>query len=58
MEELNPKLLGFFTTHYKPGAIGMVGTKGTFGMAIREAQSAVTADGEASLWSHCFILGI
>jgi hypothetical protein len=57
VEELNPKLLEFFTTHYKPGAIGMVGTKGTFGMAIREAQSAVTADGEASLWSHCFIIG-
>lgn len=35
----------------------MVGTKGTFGMAIREAQSAVTADGRASLWSHCFIIG-
>jgi hypothetical protein len=35
----------------------MVGTKGTIGMAIREAQSAVTADGDASLWSHCFIIG-
>jgi hypothetical protein len=35
----------------------MVGTKGTFGMAIREAQSAVTDDGRASLWSHCFIIG-
>ena len=57
MEELNSRLLEFFTTHYKPGAIGMVGTKGTFGMAIREAQSAVTVDGEASLWSHCFIIG-
>jgi hypothetical protein len=57
VEELNPKLLEFFATHYKPGVIGMVGTKGTFGMAIREAQSAVTADGEASLWSHCFIFG-
>jgi hypothetical protein len=57
VEELNPKLLEFFATHYKPGVIGMVGTKGTFGMAIREAQSAVTADGEASLWSHCFIIG-
>jgi hypothetical protein len=57
VEELNPRLLEFFTTHYKPGTIGMVGTKGTFGMAIREAQSVVTADGEASLWSHCFIIG-
>jgi hypothetical protein len=57
LEELNPKILEFFTNHCKPGAIGMVGTKGTFGMAIREAQSAVTADGRASLWSHCFIIG-
>ena len=26
-------------------------------MAIREAQKGVTNDGEASLWSHCFIFG-
>jgi hypothetical protein len=57
MEELNPKLLEFFTANYKPGIIGIVGTKGTIGMAIREAQKAVTTDGRASLWSHCFILG-
>jgi hypothetical protein len=57
MEELNPRLLDFFTTHHKPGIIGVVGTKGTIGMAVREAQKAVTADGRASLWSHCFILG-
>jgi hypothetical protein len=57
MEELNFRLLDFFTTHYKPGIIGVVGTKGTIGMAIREAQKAVTTDGEASLWSHGFIFG-
>lgn len=57
MEELNPKLLDFFTTHYKPGIIGLIGSKGTIGMAIREAQKAITTDGEASLWSHCFIFG-
>ena len=57
MEELNLKLLEFFTTYYKPGIIGIVGTKGTIGMAIREAQKAVTTDGEASLWSHGFIFG-
>ena len=57
LEELNPKLLEFFTTNYKPGIIGIIGTKGTIGMAIREAQKAVTIDGEASLWSHCLIFG-
>ena len=57
MEKLNPKLLEFFTTNYKPGIIGIVGTKGTIGMAIREAQKAVTSDGKPSLWSHCFIFG-
>ena len=57
MEQLNPELLRFFTEHYKPGIIGIVGTKGTIGMAIREAQKAVTNDGESSLWSHCFIFG-
>jgi hypothetical protein len=57
MEELNPKLLEFFTTNYKPGVIGIVGTKDKFGLAIREAEKALTVDGKASLWSHCFILG-
>ncbi len=57
MEELNPKLLEFFTTHYKPGLVGIVGAKGTLGMAVREAQKVVTTDGKPSLWSHCFIIG-
>ena len=57
MEEINLKLLEFFTTHYKPGIICIVGTKGTIGMAIREAQKKITTDGEASLWSHGFIFG-
>ncbi len=57
MEELSLNLLRFFTENYRPGIIGAAGTKGTIGMAIREAQKAVTTDGEASLWSHCFIFG-
>jgi len=57
MEKIDEKLLEFFTTHYKRGIIGIIGTKGTIGLAIREAQKAVTADGKASLWSHCFIFG-
>ena len=57
MEELNINLLEFFTTNYKPGTIGLIGTKDTIGMAIREAQRNVTTDAKASLWSHCFIFG-
>jgi hypothetical protein len=57
MKNLNTNLLNFFTGHYKPGIIGLVGTNDTVGLAIREAQSRVTIDGKASLWSHCFILG-
>ena len=57
MEEINEKLLRFFTEYYKPGVIGMVGTGDTIGLAIRQAQKAVTVDGKASLWSHCFIFG-
>lgn len=37
MEKLNNKLLEFFTKHYKPGIIGLVGTRETIGLAIREA---------------------
>ena len=57
MKQPNPRLLKFFTDNYQPGAIGLVGTKDALGLAIREAQSAVTSDKKASLWSHCFILG-
>jgi hypothetical protein len=57
MERLKLKLLRFFTDHYKPGILGIVGTKGTIGMAIRETQKAVTSNGKASLRSHCFIFG-
>lgn len=57
MERLNSQLLEFFTKDYKPGIIGLVGTGETIGLAIREAQRAVTVDGKASLWSHCFIFG-
>jgi len=57
MEKLDTNLLKFFTEHYKPGIIGLVGTTDAIGQAIREAQRAVTIDGKASLWSHCFIFG-
>ncbi len=56
-EKINKGLLRFFTEHYKPGVIGLVGTKHTIGKAIREAQRGVTMDGKSSLWSHCFIFG-
>ena len=57
MSELNPNLLQFFTDNYQAGMIGLVGTKDTIGLAIREAQRAETQDKKSSLWSHCFILG-
>ena len=57
MKEINEKLLRFFTEYYKPGVIGIVGTDDTIGLAIRQAQKEVTMNGEASLWSHCFIFG-
>ncbi len=41
MEKLNFHLLRFFTDHYKPGVIGIVGTKGTISIAIREAQKGI-----------------
>jgi hypothetical protein len=55
MEKINRRLLHFFTEHYRPGIIGVVGTKHTIGMAIREAEKKITPDGKASLWSHSFI---
>jgi len=57
MEKLNTNLLKFFTEHYKPGIIGLVGTRDAIDLAIREAQREVTKDGRTSLWSHCFIFG-
>jgi len=57
MKKLDPQLLKFFTENHRPGTIGLVGTKDAIGLAVREAQRAVTNDGKASLWSHCFVLG-
>jgi hypothetical protein len=57
MKNLNTNLLEFYTEHYKPGIIGLVGTRDMIGIAIREAQGGMTVDGKASLWSHCFIFG-
>jgi UDP-2,3-diacylglucosamine pyrophosphatase LpxH len=54
---VQPRLLEFFTRNHRPGVIGIVGTRDAVGLAIREAQRAVTRDGTPSLWSHCFILG-
>jgi hypothetical protein len=56
-ERLNQKLLKFFEENHKPGNIGLIGTTGPVGLAVREAQKHVTMDGKASLWSHCFIFG-
>jgi hypothetical protein len=57
MNDLNEKLLDFFSVNYKSGLIGLVGTNDFIGLAIREAQSLITKDKKPSLWSHCFILG-
>lgn len=57
MKKFDADLLNFFTAHYKPGIIGLVGTNDAIGLAIREAQSSVTIDNLPSPWSHCFIFG-
>jgi len=57
MPDVREDLFQFFNNHYRPAVMGIVGTKDTIGRAIREAQRAVTPNGKASLWSHCFILG-
>jgi hypothetical protein len=57
MGDLDKNLLDFFSANYKPGLIGLVGTKDATGLAVREAQSLITSDHKPSLWSHCFILG-
>lgn len=50
MEKLNLNLLRFFTENYKPGIIGIVGTNGTIGMGIREAQKGTGVIQEWSEW--------
>jgi hypothetical protein len=56
LKKINLDLLEFFTTHYKPGVIGMVGTNDNIGRAIRRGQRRMH-DGQPSYWSHCFIMG-
>ncbi len=55
MTDIREDLLQFFMENYKPGAIGIVGTKDTIGKAIRAAQIPLTTDRRESLWSHCFV---
>jgi hypothetical protein len=55
--ETNKEILRFFTEQYKPAAIGLIGTNDPVGIAIRNAQRSITADGNPSFWSHCFLFG-
>jgi hypothetical protein len=57
MGKIKKQILEFFMTRYRPGMIGLVGTKDAIGLAIRAAQKDMTEDGRASLWSHCFVCG-
>jgi len=50
-------VLEFFTSNFKPGAIGLVGTTDLMGRAIREAQKSFTLDGLPSRWCHALIFG-
>jgi hypothetical protein len=54
---LRQEVWDFFTEHFGPGRVGMIGTKDAIGIAIREAQRNLTADRRISRWSHCFIMG-
>jgi hypothetical protein len=56
-KQLDPELVRFFSRHYRPAAIGLVGTSDPVGRAIRKAQRTITRNGQPSLWSHCFLLG-
>ena len=53
----NTDLLAFFTQHFRPGRVCLVGTDDFIGEAIREAQRPLTLDGQDSKWSHSFLLG-
>lgn len=57
MAILNNRVLEFFMGHYKPGVIGLIGTRDAIALAIRAAQKDMTGDRKTSLWSHCFICG-
>lgn len=55
--EFCPKVYAFLCRHHRPGRIGFVGSTDSVGMAIREAQKRITLHGEASRWSHVFLMG-
>jgi len=54
---IDNEILRFFTKHHKLAAIGLIGTNDPVGIAIRNAQRSITADGNPSCWSHCFLFG-
>ncbi len=54
---MNPKLREFFLKHRAPARVGFVGESNWIGKAIREAQRPLCVTGQASRWSHVFLIG-
>ncbi|MBI3005295.1 MAG: hypothetical protein HYY49_07740 [Ignavibacteriales bacterium] len=54
---MNQQLLDFFTKHYAPGRVALVGATDDMYMLIRAGQSSITADKKPSKYNHVFLLG-
>lgn len=56
-ERFDPALLAFFESSFRPGRVGLIGTKDAVGILIRKGQRRLVAGRKPSWWNHCFIMG-
>jgi hypothetical protein len=54
---MNPHALSFFSQHYAPGRVCLVGCSDPIYKLIREGQQELTPDGKSSKWNHTFLMG-
>ena len=55
---VNKEILRFFTEYHKPAAIVLIGTNDLVGIAIRNEQRSITADGNPSILIALFSIGV
>jgi hypothetical protein len=54
---VNQQVLEFFTKHYAPGRVGLIGSANPLYKIIREGQMPLTKDNRPSKYNHAFLLG-
>jgi hypothetical protein len=55
---MNQSVLKFFSQHYAPGRVCLIGSANPLYKLIRDGQSRLTKDGKPSRYNHTFLMGV